>query len=199
MSDKANQITTLLQPTVQALGLELLGVEYAPTAGRALLRLYIDVPVSGGGAQARMVGIEDCEAVSREVSATLDVEDPIAAQYTLEVSSPGVERPLFTAAHFRRFLGQRAKITLRLPQQGRRRLQGVIAQVDGETISIGTDQGDIDLAIGNIERARLVPDWSALGLAPKPKPGRGGKASLKQKTHPNMKPTAPPPSSGADE
>jgi len=199
MSDKANQITALLQPTVQALGLELLGVEYATTAGRVLLRLYIDVPAGGEGEPVRMVGIEDCEAVSREVSATLDVEDPISAQYTLEVSSPGVERPLFTAAHFRRFLGQRAKVTLRLPQQGRRRLRGVIAQVKGDTISIGTEQGDIDLAIGNIERTRLVPDWSALGLAPKPKPGRGGKANSKHKTNPNMKPTASPPSSGADE
>ncbi|HXH00863.1 MAG TPA: ribosome maturation factor RimP, partial [Xanthomonadaceae bacterium] len=108
-------------------------------------------------------------------------------------------RPLFTAAHFRRFLGQRAKVTLRLPQQGRRRLQGVIAQAVGETISITTEQGDIDLALGNIERARLAPDWSALGLAPKPKPGRGGKANSKHKSNPNMKPTAPPPSSGANE
>jgi len=90
VSDKATEIAELLQPTVQALGLELLGVEYLPAAGNATLRLYIDV--SQAERQTRVVNIEDCEAVSREVSAQLDVQDPISDHYTLEVSSPGVDR-----------------------------------------------------------------------------------------------------------
>ena len=107
MTDKASQIARLLAPTVESLGLELLGVEYLPAPGGALLRLYIDVPQCRAAADApRMVGIEDCEAVSREVSAQLDVEDPITGNYTLEVSSPGVDRPLFTPAQFARFIGE---------------------------------------------------------------------------------------------
>ena len=108
--DKARDIAALLAPTVRSLGLELLGVEYLPAPGGATLRLYIDVPEAE--AAERAVGIDDCEAVSREVSAQLDVEDPISGNYTLEVSSPGVDRPLFEAAHFARFAGEQAKVGL---------------------------------------------------------------------------------------
>src|SRR5690349_22703223 len=101
MTDKAQDIVALLAPTVGSLGLELLGAEYLPSPGGALLRLYIDVPEG----EERLVGIEDCEAVSREVSAQLDVEDPISSQCTLEVSSPGIDRPLFTPAQFERYAG----------------------------------------------------------------------------------------------
>src|SRR5690606_19842315 len=96
MSEKTSEIVQLLAPTVESLGLELLGVEYLPAPGGATLRLYIDVPAGEGGEPGRTVTIEDCEAVSREVSAQLDVADPIAGNYTLEVSSPGMDRPLFT-------------------------------------------------------------------------------------------------------
>ena len=164
MTDKANEIATLLAPTVQSLGLELLGVEYLPTPGGALLRLYIDVPADAG--EERTVGIEDCEATSREVSAQLDVADPISGHYTLEVSSPGVDRPLFTAPQFARFMGETAKVTLTLPQDGRRRLQDAIVSVDGNNITFDVDGTQFTVAIDNIEKARLVPDWAALGLAP---------------------------------
>ena len=129
MTDKANDIAALLAPTVASLGLELLGAEYLPSPGGAMLRLYIDVPQgdvspnAATDAEPRLVSIEDCEAVSREVSAQLDVEDPISSNYTLEVSSPGIDRPLFTAAQFARFAGESAKVTLKLPQDGRRRFQ----------------------------------------------------------------------------
>src|SRR5690606_18125375 len=106
MTDKAHEIAALLAPTVGSLGLELLGVEYLPAPGGAVLRLYIDTPEG----DERAVGIEDCEATSREVSAQLDVADPISGNYTLEVSSPGVDRPLFTLAQFGRFAGQVAKV-----------------------------------------------------------------------------------------
>lgn len=169
MTGKTEELTALLSPVVATLGLELLGIEFAPTSGSALLRLYIDV-------EGRHVGIEDCEAVSREVSATLDVHDPIASQYTLEVSSPGIDRPLFAIAHFARFAGQQAKVSLRLPQDGRRRLQGRIAATAGTAITLDVEGRPFEVALDNIEKARLVPDLAALGLLPEPKAPRGPRA-----------------------
>ena len=174
VTGKAEEIRDMLAPTVEALGFELLGVEYAPSTGNSMLRLYIEVP-------DRPVGIEDCEAVSREVSALLDVEDPIPGEYSLEVSSPGIDRPLFGAAQFARFVGEQAKLSLRIPQDGRRRLQGRIARVEGGTVFIAEEKAEYAVAEANIEKARLVPDFVALGLAPQPKPSgnRGGKPRAK--------------------
>ena len=168
MTEKSSEIATLLAPTVESLGLELLGVEYLPAPGGAVLRLYIDTPQ----ADERAVGIEDCEAVSRDVSAQLDVSDPITGNYTLEVSSPGVDRPLFTLDQFTRFIGESAKVGLKLPQDGRRKLQGRILRVDGGSIHFDVDGKEIAVAIENIDKARLVPDWVALGMAPAKKPGK---------------------------
>ncbi|GAB3096233.1 ribosome maturation factor RimP [Lysobacter terrae] len=176
--DKANEIVALLAPTVASLGLELLGAEYLPSPGGAMLRLYIDVP-AGEGEEPRAVTIDDCEAVSREVSAQLDVEDPISSHYTLEVSSPGIDRPLFGAAQFARFAGESAKVVLRLPQDGRRRLQGRIVRVEGDNIAFDVDGNEFVVHGDNIEKARLIPDWAALGLVgvDKPKPGKAAKPS----------------------
>ena len=169
MTDKATEISALLAPTVASMGLELLGAEYLPSPGGAVLRLYIDVPLSESA--ERNVGIEECEAVSREVSAQLDVEDPITSNYTLEVSSPGIDRPLFAPSHYTRFLGQSAKVGLKLPQDGRRRLQGRIDKIEADTITFDVDGAPITVAFDNIDKAKLVPDWEALGMAPK-KPGK---------------------------
>ena len=176
MSDKASEIVGLLTPTVTALGLELLGVEFSASAGSALLRLYIEAP-------GRHVAIEDCEAVSREISAVLDVNDPISSHYTLEVSSPGIDRPLFTLAHFQRFVGEQAKVSLRLPQDGRRRLQGRIVRIDGGNVVVAEEgkDGEFIVAFDNIEKARLVPDLAALGLIPvKPDGSRGASRGHKK-------------------
>jgi len=191
VTDKATEIAKLLAPTVSSLGVELLGVEYLPSPGGAMLRLYIDVPADavGEGGEPRSVTIEDCEAVSREVSAQLDVEDPISSHYTLEVSSPGIDRPLFGAAQFARFAGESAKVVLRLPQDGRRRLQGEIVRVTGADITFNVDGNELTVRADNIEKARLVPDWAALGLE-KTKPG---KAPAKGKKSTN-KPAANKPS-----
>ena len=140
------------------------------------MRLYIDRPGTAHGSEVEGEGVsvDDCEAVSREVSAQLDVEDPISGNYTLEVSSPGLDRPLFTPAHFERFVGESAKIGLKLPQDGRRRLQGRIAGVEGEVIRLDVDGQEFEVAFGNVDKARLVPDWDALGLpgGRKDRPGR---------------------------
>ena len=207
MTDKASEIAALLVPTVQSLGLELLGAEYLPAPGGATLRLYIDVPaddVPSDAAQTRTVGIEDCEAVSREVSAQLDVADPISGHYTLEVSSPGVDRPLFSPAQFARFLGENAKVVLKLPQDGRRRLQGAIARVEGESIVFNVDGNELAVAFDNIDKARLVPDWVALGFAPAKdasgrdeRPGKKktvGRNTRSGKVKPTKKPAADKPS-----
>jgi ribosome maturation factor RimP len=173
MAGKALELKDLLEPTVAGLGLELLGIEFSPSAGSALLRLYIDAP-------GRLVGIEDCEAVSREVSANLDVNDPIASQYTLEVSSPGIDRPLFTLAHFAKQIGEQVKVALSLPQDGRRRLQGKVVSVAESSVLLDVDGKEFNVALSNIDKARLVPDLVALGLVAEPKGGRRKPAADKQ-------------------
>lgn len=190
MTDKAAEIARLLAPTVESLGVELLGIEYLPAPGGALVRLYIDKP-AGDGDLPVSVSIEDCEAVSREVSAQLDVEDPISGNYTLEVSSPGIDRPLFTRAQFERFVGETAKVTLKLPQDGRRRLTGLIARVEGDDVTFLVDGADFVAAFDNIDKARLVPDWAALGLAPD-KPGKFGPGKSRQDKKQTNKPTNKP-------
>ncbi|MGY0503946.1 ribosome maturation factor RimP [Luteimonas sp. e5] len=189
--DKAGHIAGLLAPTVESLGLELLGVEYMTAPGGAVLRLYIDYPESAepragedGQTVAPSVGIDECEQVSREVSAQLDVEDPISGQYTLEVSSPGLDRPLFSAAQFSRFIGETVKAVLKLPQDGRRRLTGRIVAVEGEEITFDIDGQPFVAAMDNIDKARLVPDWAALGYA-RDKPGRkpGVRGGNKKSSH----------------
>lgn len=188
VTDKADEIAVLLAPTIASMGLELLGIEYLPASGSALLRLYIDVPPAE--AATRNVGIEECEAVSREISAQLDVADPISANYTLEVSSPGIDRPLFGVAQFARFIGATAKVTLKLPQDGRRRLQGEILRVEGQQILLAVDAQELAVDAANVDKAKLVPDWVALGLAPaQDKSGRDARPG-KQKASAGKKPTA---------
>ena len=145
------ELTELLAPVVADLGLECLGVEYSPSHGNGLVRVYIEAP-------DRAVTVEDCEAVSRQVSATLDVNDPIDGRYTLEVSSPGLDRPLYTPAHFARFIGSEAKVEVNLPLQGRRRFQGPIRAVEGDTIVIEQDGVAVNIAADNIHKAKLVAE-----------------------------------------
>jgi ribosome maturation factor RimP len=165
-------IAARVAPALAELGLQCLGVEWNAGHGGGLLRVYIDSLQHDGDA-ANAVGVDDCEAASREISALLDVDDPIPGHYVLEVSSPGIERPLFNAAQFARFLGEEAKVTLKLPRDGRRRMRGRIAVVEGKRIGMDVDGTRIDIDEDEIESAHLVPDWQALGYAPGPKPGKG--------------------------
>lgn len=191
MTDKADEIAALLSPTVESLGLELLGIEYLPAPGGSVVRLYIDMPA---GDDSRHVGIEDCEAVSREVSAQLDVADPISGNYTLEVSSPGIDRPIFGAAQFARVVGENAKVVLKLPQDGRRRLQGRVERVEGSTVVFALDAGEFAVDAANIDKARLVPDWIALGMAPAvDDSGRDARPGKQKKKPAGKKPAAKAP------
>ena len=148
------ELTQLLSPVIADLGLECLGVEYSPSHGNSLVRVYID-------AAERPVTVDDCETVSRQVSATLDVNDPIQGRYTLEVSSPGLDRPLYTPEHFARFAGQSAKVEVNLAVGGRRRFQGPIRAVEGTTIVLEQDGVPVRIAHENVQKAKLVPELPA--------------------------------------
>jgi len=142
----------LLVPTVTALGYELLGIEYKAQGKHSRLRLYIDGPDG--------IGLSDCETVSHQVSGVLDVEDPINGQYSLEVSSPGLDRPLFLVQHYIKYVGKQVKVRTRLPIAGQRNFQGVIQSVDGDDIHIGIEKDEpLRLNISEIERANLVPEF----------------------------------------
>jgi ribosome maturation factor RimP len=167
-------LATRIAPALEELGLECLGIEWVPGRGEGLLRLYID-------RDGEPVTVDDCEAASREVSALLDVEDPIAGRYVLEVSSPGIDRPLFSAEQFARFVDDEAKVTLKLPREGRRRLRGRIVEVEGSRITLEVDGVRMDVREDEIESARLAPDWQALGYEPKPKPGKPAGAAKGRK------------------
>lgn len=149
-----NRLNNLLQPLVAGLGYEFVGLEYVSAPKQSLLRLYIDA--------SEGVGLSDCEFVSREVASLLDVEDPIAGQYTLEVSSPGVARPLFTLEQFERFAGEEVKLTAFAPVDGRRKFKGLIVAAQDGQVRLNVDGEEITLAFDNIAKAKLVPDYDAL-------------------------------------
>ena len=144
------QLTEMIGAPVAALGFELVGIEYI--RGRhSTLRIYID---SESG-----ITVDDCADVSHQVSAVLDVEDPITEAYTLEVSSPGLDRPLFTVEHFRQFIDEDVVFTLRMAIQNRRKWSGKIKAVEGETITVQVDGKDEIFAFGNIQKANLIPKF----------------------------------------
>ena len=153
--DKAQDIARLVESTITALGLELWGVDYAPRANNSLVRLYIDHT-------GREVTVDDCEAVSREVSALFDVEDPVNGHYTLEVSSPGLDRPFFKAAQLPRFAGETLEVTLHAPQAGRRRLLGRLDAVDGERVTLSLDGQAFEFDFAQAAKIRIKPDYAKL-------------------------------------
>lgn len=151
MAGLEERLTEMLAPSVEDLGYELVGVEYIRAGKHSTLRVYID--------QEAGILVDDCAAVSRQVSAIMDVEDPITNEYTLEVSSPGMERPLFTASQYAAFVGEEVKIQLRMPIQNRRRWKGVISSVDGEIISVSVEGKEERFALSNIQKANIVPKF----------------------------------------
>ncbi len=143
------RLVALLEPLLAQLGYELVDLEYTPARGRGALRIFIDKPEG--------VGLEDCERASREVSARLDVEDPIPTGYTLEMSSPGEDRVLRTRAHFDRFVGSRVFVELAVPREGRRRYTGVLQSVTDEGIALEVDRQSVGVPFREIGKARLAP------------------------------------------
>jgi ribosome maturation factor RimP len=139
----------LLEPTVERLGYELTDLDVRLGGRDGLVRVFID---KAGG-----IDIDDCEAVSRQVSAILDVEDPLPGNYTLEVSSPGLDRTLTKPAHFQRFMGEDVRVKLRFPLDGRRNFRGALKAADDEHIEVEVDGQSFSLPLATIETARLVP------------------------------------------
>lgn len=144
-------LTPLFEPVIESMGYELVGVEFLGDGGHGTLRVYID--------RAQGVSLDDCAAISHQISGILDVEEPIRQSYDLEISSPGIDRPLFKLADYKRFAGMTAKIKLAVALEGRKnfkgRLQGV---VDDEQVIIEVDGEDFSLPFADIARANLVGD-----------------------------------------
>jgi ribosome maturation factor RimP len=130
-------------------GYECWGVEFLSQGRHSLLRVYIDQPDG--------VLVEDCEKVSRQISGVLDVEDPIASEYTLEVSSPGMDRPLFTLEQFAKHVGEQVKIKLRSPFDGRRNFQGLLRCVEEQDVVVLVDDHEYLLPIDLIDKANIIP------------------------------------------
>jgi len=138
----------MLTAPVAALGYQLWGIEYIQAGKHSTLRVYID---SDNG-----VNIEDCANASRQISAVLDVEDPISHEYTLEVSSPGIDRPLFNAAQYGAYVGEEVKVQLTMPVAGSRNLKGVITKVEGQMLTLTVDGKELVVALDNIRKGNVI-------------------------------------------
>ena len=144
-----DELTTLLEPSIEQMGYELADLEMKVGGKDGLVRVFIDGPDG--------VDIEDCEKVSRQVSAVLDVEDPLPGNYVLEVSSPGLDRRLTKPSHFQRYMGEDVRVKLRFPLDGRRNFRGALRAADDDKIEVEVDGESHCLPIATIESARLVP------------------------------------------
>lgn len=149
MQYREGRLNGLVRPAVEALGYELVGVEYRRGRKRALVRVYIDKE-SG-------ITLDDCERASHQISGVLDVEDPIVEQYDLEVSSPGIDRPLFEPEHFERFAGRMVKVRLSPPVNGRRKFKGVLLGFEDGEVRVDEDGVEQRVPFEAVSAARLVP------------------------------------------
>jgi len=183
------KLIQIIEPAVEAAGFELADLRFVLEQGGWTLRVQISLPLTDNADLTHVaedqVDIADCEEISRELSAVLDVEDPIPQAYSLEVSSPGIDRPLRTARHFAYFVGSDAKVTMGIPlhtESGERRnFRGTLKGVDGEQVVIECDGQTFRLPIADIDSAKLVPDWDAVmhgksgvGKSNEPKPVKPG-------------------------
>lgn len=164
--DIRQSLLAIVEPVCHDSGYELVDIDYTRGPSGWVVRVYIDrrpdLPAGKGG-----IGFDDCEQLSRQLSAVLDVEDPVPHAYSLEVSSPGLDRPLRTVAHFQRYLGETAKVALGEPLAGRRNFKGVLralepAGPDAEVLVMEVDGSEFRLPLADVASARLVPDWDSL-------------------------------------
>ena len=145
------KLMALIEPLLTTLGYELADLEFAAGRGHSQLRVFIDSPAG--------VGLEDCEHCSRELAALLDVHDPIPSAYTLEVSSPGLDRVLRTPAQFARFVGSKVTVELLVPRAGRRRYTGRLQAAGADSVEVDVDGEMVSASYAEVLRARLVPEW----------------------------------------
>lgn len=151
MATLEQKLQALLQASVEDLGCELWGIECQRSGRYLTVRVYID---KEGG-----VTVEDCADVSRQVSAILDVEDPIADKYNLEVSSPGLDRALFTLEQYQRYIGQDIAVHLRIPVLDRRKWQGKLEKIENDMLTLIVDGQEQVLVFGNIQKANIIPKF----------------------------------------
>ena len=147
MSSREETLRQLLQPSVEALGFELWGIEHLSQGRHSVLRLYID---SENG-----ISVDDCARVSGQVGSVLDVEDAIPGDYTLEVSSPGLDRRLFNLAQYSRFSGETVDLKLRMPFEGQRRFRGILKGIEGEDVVVQVEDHEYLLPFDQIDKARV--------------------------------------------
>ena len=151
MSQLEKKLVEMLSPAVEALGFELWGIEFIRAGKHSTLRLYID---SENG-----VSVDQCADVSRQVGAVLDVEDPITKEYNLEVSSPGMDRLLFKADQYQRYIGSEISLRLNMPVANRRNFKAVLNAVENDNITVDADGESFELALSNVSRANVIPNF----------------------------------------
>ncbi len=151
MSKLEEKLTDMLEPGVEALGFELVGVEFVRAGKHSILRVYID--------HENGITVDDCADVSYQVSAILDVEDPISTEYNLEVSSPGMDRPLFKESHYQAAVGEVVQVRLAMPMDNRRNFKGQVLAVEDGVVNIEVDGQQFQLAVANIEKGNVVPTF----------------------------------------
>ena len=148
---KVDELKVLLDPVVSGLGYVFWGVEYVSQGKHSTLRVFID--------HEDGINVDQCAEVSHQISAVMDVEDPIAQNYTLEVSSPGMDRPLFTLEQYAAYIGEWVHVRLRAPFEGRRRFKGVLTAIEDQDVCVTVDGTDYLLPIESIEKANLIPNF----------------------------------------
>jgi len=153
LSTKFAQLEELIRPVVEGLGFEFWGLEYLSLGKDSVLRVFIETDAEKG------IDVEDCATVSRQVSAIMDVEDPISGEYNLEVSSPGLDRPLFELSQYQRFMGSVVSLRLRVPFDGRRKFKGQLTGIEGDEVVLLVDNEEYLLPIELIEKANIVPQF----------------------------------------
>ena len=151
MATKHAALHALIEPVVAAMGFELWGIDHLSQGKNSRLVIYIE--------RESGVSVEDCADISRQVSAVMDVEDPIPGEYRLEVSSPGMARPLYSLDQFTRFQGHHVALKLRTAFDGRRKYQGLLVGVEGDEILLQLDGEEYCFPIESIDSAHIVPQF----------------------------------------
>ncbi len=150
MAIKTQQLEDILEPVVSSMGYEFVGLEYIAQGRHSTLRIFID---SENG-----VGVDDCADISRQLSAVLDVEDPIASEYSLEISSPGLNRPLFKLYQYEQFIGEEVKFKTIRPQleNGQRKFKGIITAVENNNVIFDIENESLSIPFSDIDKANIV-------------------------------------------